>query len=444
MAESVRVSGAGPLAGEIVLPGDKSISHRVALLSSVAAGTSLITGYSDSLDCESTLDCVGRLGITIEREGDVIRIHGSGLRGYNPGTDPVVLDAGNSGSTIRMLSGLLAGQPFTAELDGDSSLRCRPMRRIIDPLVRMGARVSARDGGLPPLRISGGHLKPLRFCSPIASAQVKSCVLFAGLYANGVTAVQEPAQSRNHTELMLSEFGVSASAAEGLATVQGGAELSPVRYTVPGDLSSAAFFVAAAVLIPGSRLALRRVGLNPTRTAFVELLRSLGADIKVENCRSAHGEPVGDLVTQSSALMTGRDPLVISGDLIPGLIDEIPILAVVATQVVGRVEVRGAGELRVKESDRIRTVVEGLRALGAEVEEFDDGFGIDGPQKLAGDIIDCSGDHRIAMAFTVAGLLASGSTRLVGSECVRVSFPGFYRTLASVSDPEAVPCEAPR
>lgn len=445
MSEVVRVTGRAPLVGEIAVPSDKSISHRVALLASVADGQSVISGYSESQDCASTLDCIARLGIPIEQDGNVTTVYGRGLRGYAPEADPVTLDARNSGSTIRMLSGLLAGQRFTAEIDGDASLRRRPMRRIIDPLRRMGARVTARDGALPPLRISGGDLKALDFHSPVASAQVKSCVLLAGLYANGITSVHEPSRSRNHTELMLAEFGAVVSTSEdGSANVEGGSELSPVRYTVPGDLSSAAFFVAAAVLLPGSALTLRRVGLNPTRTAFVDVLRNLGADIEVESCGKAHGEPVGNLVARSSALTSGREALVISGELIPGLIDEVPILAVVATQIAGRVEVRDAGELRVKESDRIRTVVDGLRALGAEVDEFEDGFVIDGPQRLTSGPVDCSGDHRIAMAFTVAGLLASGSTVLTGTECVSVSFPDFYSLLASVTDPEAIQFEAPR
>jgi 3-phosphoshikimate 1-carboxyvinyltransferase len=334
-----------------------------------------------------------------------------------------------------MLSGILAGQSFTSILDGDQSLRGRPMGRILDPLTRMGASVTARDGNLPPIRIRGGVLRSIRFRSPVASAQVKSCVLFAGLYADGVTTVEEPAPSRNHTELMLSEFGARLSANEdGLITIHGPSELKPLRYSVPGDLSSAAFFMAAAALVPGSKLSIRRVGLNQTRTGFLDLLNWLGADVTVQNLTISHGERVGDLLVRAGSLKTGGEGLILSGSLIPNIIDEIPILAVVATQVEGRIEIRDAAELRVKESDRIKSVVNGLRSLGAVVEEFADGFAINGPQRLKGGPVECAGDHRIAMAFTVAGLLSSGSTEVKGSQCAGISFPGFYELLSSVTD----------
>lgn len=445
MSVSVRVTGTAPLTGSISIPGDKSISHRVALLASVASGASVINGFADSLDCASTLDCITRLGIPVQREDDSITINAFGLRGYTPAADPVSLDVRNSGSTIRMISGLLAGQHFTSELDGDESLRCRPMGRIVDPLNRMGATVTAREGRLAPLRIKGGRLRPIRFRSPVASAQVKSCVLLAGLFAEGTTTVEEPVPSRNHTELMLAEFGAQVSAnGSDSVSLQGETELRPVRYSVPGDLSSAAFFIGAATLLPGSSLVLRRVGLNPTRTAFVDLLKWLGADITVQDVITTHGEQVGDLLVRSSSLKTGREGLLLSGGLIPNIIDEIPILAVVATQVEGRIEIRDAAELRVKESDRISSVVEGLKSVGVAVEEFDDGFAVSGPQKLDGGRVACNGDHRIAMAFTVAGLLSSGSTEVAGSHCANVSFPGFYELLSSVTDEGAIRSEPAR
>jgi 3-phosphoshikimate 1-carboxyvinyltransferase len=408
------------------------------MLASIAGGRSRIEGFATSADCRSTLGCLNRLGIAIEEASDHLFIHGNGLRGYRIEGETVRLDAGNSGSTMRMLSGLLAAHPFRTVIDGDLSLRRRPMGRIIEPLRRMGCQIEAREGNLPPLIIRGGALDAISYSSPVASAQVKSCVLLAGLHAKGATTFREPAHSRNHTELMLAEFGARFSERENDAgrvlTIEGGAELTPVDYRVPGDLSSASFFIAAATLLPGSSLLIQEVNLNPTRSAFLDILESLGANILREDLRSRHGEMVGNLRVTSSALRSNPGGTILSGALIASLVDELPILAVVATQVEGRVEVRDARELRIKESDRIRSVVDGIRGLEGNIDEFEDGFSISGPQQLSGGRIETSGDHRIAMAFTVAGLIADGVTEISDADCVGVSFPEFYDSMSSVSN----------
>ena len=437
MSRTIRINGPGSVFGDLLVPGDKSLSHRVAMLASVARGASVITGFASSRDCSATLECVQRLGIEVERKGREIIIHGRGLRGYAPGDAKVLLDAGNSGSTIRMLSGLLAAQRFTSVVDGDASLRRRPMARIIEPLAMMGCRIDAGEGNCAPLTIRGGLLKAISYSSRIASAQVKSCVLFAGLYAEGKTIFKEPFRSRNHTELMLPAFGIEVETyvdeSDSIVSLEGGRELESVRYNVPGDISSAAFFIAAATALPGSNLAIGGVGLNPTRAAFIEVLNGLGAYIRLENVIEHHGEPVGDLIVSGSRLVGEAGGTILSGEIIPNIIDEVPILAVIGTQVEGRIEVRGAKELRVKESDRIRTVVDGIRALGGEIEEFEDGFAVGGPQRLKGSRIETAGDHRIAMAFSIAGLIAEGETEIIDADCASVSFPEFYELLAQVS-----------
>ena len=435
--KSIKINGPSAVRGAIRLPGDKSVSHRVAMLASVALGHSSITGFGSSADCQSTLECVRRLGIEVERVGATLVVKGRGLRGYRPDHEPVKLDAGNSGSTIRMISGLLAGQRFTSEIDGDESLRRRPMNRIIEPLALMGATIEARDQNLAPLRIRGAALRPIRYASRVASAQVKTCVLFAGLYADGQTHFSEPAPSRNHTEVMLREFGArinSSSAGVGVdLSIEGGFELTPVEYQVSGDVSSAAFFIAAATLLPDSRLVINDVNLNPTRTAFIDVLNSLGAKVISRNARTANGEATGDLEVTNSPLKAEQPSTVLAGQLIPNIIDEIPILAVAATQVEGRLEVRDARELRIKESDRVSTVASGIRAMGGEIEEFDDGFAIEGPQSLKGGRVETAGDHRIAMAFTIAGLIAEGTTEIIGADAAAVSFPEFYDLISAVT-----------
>ena len=433
----MRIKGAGAMRGELAVPGDKSLSHRVAMLASIARGPSHIRNYASSLDCHSTLACVQRLGARVERTEAGFIIYGTGLGGYRPAGTLTHLDAGNSGSTIRMLSGILAAQNFTSVIDGDASLRRRPMRRIIEPLGLMGARVTAADETFAPLTIAGGKLRAILYASRVASAQVKTCVLFAGLHAEGRTEYTEPAASRNHTELMLAEFGarIKVDQSNRLATsVEGGAELSPVDYRVAGDLSSAAFFIAGAVALADSGIVLREVNLNPTRTAFIDVLKQLGANLAAENVRAEHGELIGDIIASSSELKTPAEGLTLAGDIIPNLIDEIPLLAVIATQVKGRIAVRGAQELRIKESDRIKTVVAGLRSLGGEIDEFDDGFAVQGMQRLTGGRVETEGDHRIAMAFAIAGLMAEGTTELSDADCAGVSFPEFYDLLDSATD----------
>jgi 3-phosphoshikimate 1-carboxyvinyltransferase len=442
MSRSMRIKGPGRVEGALAVPGDKSISHRIAMLASIANGTSKVSGLASSADCSATLDCIRKLGISVENYGSQLLIHGRGLFGYRAPAEVVDLDAGNSGSTIRMLSGLLAAQHFTSRIDGDASLRRRPMARIVKPLSLMGAQIEAVDGNFPPLMIYGRQLRAITYASSVASAQVKTCVLLAGLLAEGRTSYSEPALSRDHTELMLKELGASIdiesadAGAPGALSIEGRQELNAIDYRVPGDLSSAAFFIAAATILPGSRVVIENVNLNPTRTGFLEVLTQLGAHIERQNVRVQHGEPVGDLVISSAQLATESPGLILSGSIIPNILDEIPMLAVVATQVEGRIEVRDARELRIKESDRIRTVADGIRALGGKISEKEDGFSISGPQRLTGGRVDSSDDHRIAMAFSIAGLIADGTTEISGADCASVSFPEFYESLAMLTSPD--------
>ena len=435
----MRITGPARVSGSLKVPGDKSISHRVAMLASIANGPSRVSGFASSADCQATLDCIRKLGVTVEGAGSDLVIHGKGLFGYSPEAPVVQLNAGNSGSTIRMLTGLLSGQRFTSEITGDASLRRRPMARIIEPLTLMGARIEAMAANFAPLTIHGRKLRSIRYTSPVASAQVKTCVLFAGLLAEGRSVLSEPILSRDHTEFMLREFGaiVDGSSYDAVS-IEGLHELTPLDYQVPGDVSSAAFLIAAACVLPDSEVLLRDVGLNPTRTAFLEVLKDLGASISTRNRGERHLEFVGDLVASSSRLRTERGGMLLSGEIIPNIIDEIPILAVVATQVEGRVEVRDAKELRIKESDRIRTVADGIRSLGGEIEEFEDGFAVTGPQRLSGGRVETEGDHRIAMAFAIAGLIAEGTTGIVDAGCASVSFPDFFESLATLTGPDAV------
>lgn len=422
------------LRGIIALPGDKSISHRAALLGALAEGQTKIENFASSLDCQSTLDCLQHLGVTITRSGATVVIDGVGSAGFHASPRP--LDAGNSGSTIRMLAGVLAGQPFTTEITGDESLRRRPMQRIIAPLAEMGATIEAQDGRAP-LRITGGALKPITYRLPVASAQVKSCVLLAGLFADGYTTVIEATPTRNHTELMLAAFGAElTSQPTGQAqqiTVHGPARLTAQEMQVPSDLSSAAFFIAAALMVPDSDLTIKAVGLNPTRAGLLELLTGLGAEIERLDQRTISGELIGDLRIRPGRLKSPAGLVQVNGALIANLIDEIPMLAVLATQSDADFVIADAAELRHKESDRIKTVATGLTAMGAQVEERPDGLIIPGRQKLRGAAIDSHGDHRIAMAFAVAGLAAEGPTEILGAEAAAVSFPEFFQTLATVT-----------
>jgi 3-phosphoshikimate 1-carboxyvinyltransferase len=425
-AKNKKIKPAKGVKGSLQLPGDKSISHRYAMLGAIAEGRTEIHFFSSSADCESTLACLGKLGVPIERKENVVTLEGVGLRGLREPRE--MLDAGNSGSTMRMLAGILAGHPFRCVLSGDASLARRPMQRVIDPLTRMGARIKSAKGGRPPLEIEGGALRPVHYELPVASAQVKSSVLFAGLYAEGETEVVEPVATRDHTEIALEQMGVEIGRHRQTISVRGPARLKGETVHIPGDISSAAFFLAAATLVPESNLVIQNVGLNPTRTAVLDLLAPMGGDIRVLNVEMLHGELIGDLHVESSRLEGGEIP----PGLIPRLIDELPVLAVLGTQTERGLSFKGAAELRVKESDRLAAVAENLRRMGAEVEEFPDGLRVAGHQVLRGAEIESYGDHRIAMAFAVGGLVAEGTTLIRGSDCVDVSFPGFFDVLAGV------------
>ncbi|MGA3241425.1 MAG: 3-phosphoshikimate 1-carboxyvinyltransferase [Bryobacteraceae bacterium] len=421
-----KISPASTVSGAIMLPGDKSISHRYAMIASIAEGPTRIRNYSTGADCHSTLGCMRALGIEIEGQGTDFTVHGKGLDGLRqPLAD---LDAGNSGSTIRMLSGILAAQPFRTRIFGDESLSRRPMQRIMTPLAQMGARIHAQEGKFPPLEIEGGALRPIRYHLPVPSAQVKTCVLFAGLFAEGETVVVEPIRSRDHTEIALREFGADLTVARGEITLQGRPQLTGREVMAPSDLSSAAFFIAAALLVPGSHLTIHGVGLNPTRSALLDLLVGMGAKIRITQLESQCGELIGDIVVEYSELRGGT----VSGAVTAALIDEIPVLAVLGAATRDGFTVKDASELRIKETDRIQTVVENLRRLGVEVEEFPDGLKISGRQKFHAAEFDSFGDHRIAMAFAVAALRADGESTIRGADAASVSFPEFWDTLSSV------------
>jgi 3-phosphoshikimate 1-carboxyvinyltransferase len=414
------------IAGALRLPGDKSISHRYAMLAAIAEGTTRLENFSTGADCASTLGCLAALGVRLERNENAVVIHGSG-----PTLQPsqVPLDCGNSGSTMRMLSGLLAGQSFSSELVGDESLSRRPMARIIAPLEKMGAKIAAENGGRPPLRIVGTQLKAIDYKMPIASAQVKSALLFAGLLAEGETCVEEPVRTRDHGELALRAFGAEVIQQGNQARIAGGQRLHAIDAEIPGDLSSAAFFLCAAALFPGSRLLISGLLMNPTRARLLDILILMGVGISIAELEDKHGELVG------SVEVDGRD---LRGALIAGadtaaLIDEIPVLAAIAPYTASGVEVRDAKELRVKESDRIAAIVTNLRAMGAEVEELEDGLKIPGRQSLRGAEIDSFADHRIAMAFAVAALRAEGETIIHRADAAVISCPGFYTALEALS-----------
>ena len=423
----------GALKGEVQIPGDKSISHRAVMLGSIARGTTEISHFLNGADCLSTIHCFQKMGIEIEQSKDLVLVHGRGLRGLKAPRG--ILDTGNSGTTTRLICGILSGQDFSSVLSGDDSLNSRPMKRIMDPLNQMGARItSIQDNNCAPLRIEPGTLHGIRYVSPVASAQVKSSVLLAGLYADSPVSVTEPVLSRNHTELMLGSFGADISSelhADGSATasVSPCAELYGQKIQVPGDISSAAYFIAAGLLVPGSRLLVKNVGINPTRAGFLEVCRKMGADIGYLNRQSQGGEETADLLVTPKPL-TGT---VIEGAMIPSLIDEIPILAVMAAFAEGTTVIRDAAELKVKETNRIQTVTENLLAMGAEIIPTEDGMIIHGTGALKGTQIQSHLDHRIAMAFSVAALAAEGTTTILDSQCVDVSYPGFFAQLMDLS-----------
>lgn len=423
------------LKGEINLPGDKSISHRAALFSALAAGATRIENFATSADCASTLSCLEQLGVEIHRENSTVFVKGVGKTGFQKPENS--LDCGNSGTTMRLLAGVLAGQSFDSVLIGDESLSQRPMRRVIEPLTEMNARLEATENHAP-LKIFGRNpLSAISFEPPVASAQVKSCVLLAGLNSDGTTSVIEKTPTRDHTERMLRWFGVRVEETETdggkLIRVSGDANLTARDLIVPSDVSSAAFFLVAAAGLKDSEIVLRGVGLNPTRKAIVDVLKDFGAEIEIFNERVIAGEPVGDLLVQGTGSLESKlSANILRGKIIANLIDEIPILAVFGTQIEGGLEIRDATELRVKESDRITSVVTNLRAMGAAVEEFEDGLRVR-RSRLKGARIDSFGDHRIAMAFAVAALFAEGETEIADAECAAVSFPAFFETLQSVA-----------
>ncbi len=429
---NMRVGPASSIRGNISLPGDKSISHRAALIASIAVGSTRIDNFASSADCESTLACLRHLGVEIRRDGEAVVVLGVGKTGLKPPDGP--LDCGNSGTTMRLIAGILAGQSFDCVLTGDDSLRKRPMNRIIEPLNLMGAALESTDGRAP-LTVKGiNPLKGIEYQTPVASAQIKSCVLLAGLNSNGVTSVVEPVQTRDHTERMLRWFGVDV-AVDGTGdgtkiSVLGNATLTARDLIIPSDISSAAFFMVAAACLEGSDITLPNVGFNPSRRAIFDVLSDLGARIEIIETKEICNEPVASLRIRGGLSGSDTTP-VLRGPIIANLIDEIPILAILGTQLECSLEIRDAAELRVKESDRISAVVENLRRMGSAVTEFPDGFKVE-RSDLKGATIDSFGDHRIAMAFAVAGLLADDETEIIGADCADVSFPGFFETMASV------------
>ena len=435
--ESKTISPAHAVTGAVEVPGDKSISHRYAILAALAEGRSEIEHFSAADDCRRTLDCLRRLGVRIEADNDRVQIIGAGLDGLRRSRR--TLDAGNSGTTLRLLAGVLSGQGFASTLSGDDSLRRRPMRRVIEPLARMGARIRARQDDFAPLEITGSPLRSIEYTLPVPSAQVKSAVLLAGLYADGVTSVEEPVRTRDHTELALAEFGARIERSGHTIRVQGCAggrggdgsgRLLARRLVVPGDLSSAVFFLAAALLLPESNLLLHNVGLNPTRAAVLDVLATMGAPISLVSVHGSSGELVGDIAVRYALLDGG----VISGAAVAQMIDELPMLAALGPYTEQGIEIRDAQELRVKESDRIAALAENLRRMGAQVEERPDGLRVAGRAagKLRGAEIDPHGDHRIAMAFAVAALAAEGPSVIHDAGCAGVSFPEFFATLERI------------
>lgn len=411
--------------GKLYLPGDKSITHRALMLGALSRGVTEILGFSDAEDCFSTIDCLRSLGVVIAARSDRLLIEGRNMKLKEPAE---VLDAGNSGTTARLLLGLLAGQPFCTSITGDQSLKKRPMKRVIDPLCLMGASFEGDEDHLP-LTICGGPLQPINYKTPKASAQVKSAILLAGLFAEGTTIVEEPYQSRNHTELMLDHFGADLQTEESRVILNGRPVLNGNQVKVPGDISAAAFFMVAAAIIPGSELLLKNVGVNPTRSGIVDALCSMGADIELRQETLWGKEPVADILVRGGAPLKG---ISISGEMVPRLIDEIPVLAVAGLFAAGKTVISDADELRVKETDRIKALTGQLTKMGAAIRETEDGMIIEGGASLKGSDVGSCGDHRIAMALAIAGLAASGETAVEDAEVIRISYPGFMAALRSL------------
>ena len=411
------------LKGEVTVPGDKSISHRAVMFGSLAEGTTEVLNFLQGADCLSTIDCFRKMGISIENTPEHILIHGKGLHGLKaPGS---VLDTGNSGTTTRLISGILAAQPFETTLTGDASIQKRPMRRIMEPLSMMGANITSINGNdCAPLCIKGAPLHGIHYHSKVASAQVKSAILLAGLYADGITSVTEPTVSRNHSEIMLNYFGASVQTEGTTASVYPNPDLHGQKVSVPGDISSAAYFIAAGLLVPGAEVLIRNVGINPTRDGILKVAQAMGGNITCLNVRN-EGEPIADLLVKHSTL----HGITIEGDIIPTLIDELPIINVMAACAEGTTVIRDAAELKVKESNRIDVMVEHLRTMGCDITGTDDGMIINGGQPLHGAVIDSHMDHRIAMSFAIASLIADGDTEIKGSDIVTISYPDFYHDL---------------
>ena len=427
------ISPGGNVSGVVELPGDKSISHRYAILASLAEGPSEIRNYSSSADCLSTIECLRKLGIEIDITKEFVRVVGKGLDGLK--APKRALDAGNSGSTIRLLSGVLAGQIFTSTITGDKSLQRRPMRRIAEPLRQMGADLRAKDGDRAPLEIHGAKLKAIDYTPPIPSAQVKSAVLLAGLYADGVTSLRESVRTRDHTEITLREMGANIETSKGEIRIHPRPKLQPRQFIVPGDLSGSVFLIAAALVLPDSAIMLHNVGLNPTRTKVLDFLISIGASINLASVQLRDGELIGDVSVRYAPLTGGA----ISGPQVAEMIDELPMLAALGAYTEHGIEIHDAQELRVKESDRIAALAAGLQAMGAKVTEYPDGLRVEGKSsgKLRGAKVDPQGDHRIAMALAVTALGAEGDTVVRDSECVGVSFPEFFTTVDKLRDAQS-------
>ena len=417
-----------PLKGEVTVPGDKSISHRAVMFGALSKGITEVTNFLQGADCLSTIDCFRRLGITIENTSEKILVHGKGLHGLTKSDK--ILDVGNSGTTTRLISGILAGQNFETILNGDESIQSRPMKRIMEPLSLMGADIaSLRGNNCAPLRIVGSPLHGIHYTSKVASAQVKSCILLAGLYSDGLTSVTEPSVSRNHTELMLRGFGANVVCRDKTATITPDPELIGQKIEVPGDISSAAYFIAAGLIVPGSEILVKNVGINPTRDGLIRVCQAMGADMTLLNKREHGGEPVADVLVRYSSLKATT----IEGEIIPTLIDELPMIAVMACFAKGTTIIKDAAELKVKESDRIAVMVDNLSRMGAHITATDDGMIIEGGYPLHGAIIDPHLDHRIAMSFAVAALASEGETNIKDSDCVKISYPNFYEDLFRLS-----------
>ena len=417
------------LKGEITVPGDKSISHRAVMFGALSLGTTEVRNFLQGADCLSTISCFKKLGVDIENTPDCIRIHGKGLHGLTAPAD--TLDTGNSGTTTRMISGILSGQSFESILNGDESIQKRPMKRIIDPLSMMGAElISIRDNGCAPLRIIGKHLHGIHYTSPVASAQVKSAVLLAGLYADTPTSVTEPFVSRNHSEIMLNYFGGNVTCKGTTATILPNPVLKGQSVSVPGDISSAAYFIAAGLIVPGSEILIKNVGINPTRDGLLHVCREMGADLTLLNENCDNGEPTADILVRHSSLKG----ITVGGSMIPTLIDELPVVAVLACFAKGTTVIKDAQELKVKESNRIDVMVNNLASMGADIQATEDGMVIKGGTGLHGSTIKSHKDHRIAMSFALAALASSGTTHIEDADCVNISYPGFYQDLARLNN----------